>query len=119
MRLAAFLALSMALFVAPARADVITDWNVASFEVMNAANVGGAPAARAVAIVHVAMADAVNAVQNRYTRYAYKGALQPSASAEVAASSAARSTLLAMFPAQPPTPRPPSAHRAGPPRMPA
>jgi PAP2 superfamily len=85
---------------APARADVITDWNVAAFDVMNAANVGGAPGARALAIVHVSMADAVNAVNNRYTRYAYKGALQPSASAEVAASAAARSALLALLPAQ-------------------
>lgn len=100
MRAAAVLALSVALFAAPARADVVTDWNAASFDVMNAANVGGAPAARALAIVHVSMADAVNAVQNRYTRYAYKGAPQPSASVEAAASSAARSALLAMFPAQ-------------------
>ena len=100
MRSVAVLALGMALFSAPVRADVVTDWNVASFEVMNAANVAGAPAARALAIVHVAMADAVNSVQNRYTRYAYKGAVQTSASAEAAASSAARSVLLAMFPAQ-------------------
>ena len=100
MRSVAVLALGMALFSAPVRADVVTDWNAASFEVMNAANVAGAPAARALAIVHVAMADAVNSVQNRYTRYAYKGAVQTSASAEAAASSAARSVLLAMFPAQ-------------------
>jgi hypothetical protein len=102
MRSLAILALSalIAIAVAPAHADVVTDWNAASFEVMNAANVGGAPGARAMAIVHVAMADAVNAVQNRYTRYAHKGALQPSASAEVAASSAARSALLTLFPAQ-------------------
>ena len=83
-----------------ARADGVTDWNAASFDVMSAANVGGAPGARAFAIVHVSMADAVNAVQNRYARFAHKGPLQPSASAEVAASSAARSALLALFPAQ-------------------
>ncbi|HEX2012864.1 MAG TPA: vanadium-dependent haloperoxidase, partial [Roseateles sp.] len=70
------------------------------FDVMSAANTGGAPGARALAIMHVAMADAVNTVQPRYTRYAYKGALQPEASAAVAASSAARSALLALFPAQ-------------------
>ncbi|HEV7914686.1 MAG TPA: vanadium-dependent haloperoxidase [Albitalea sp.] len=103
MRSVAILTLSAALIAAaagPAQADVVSDWNAASFEVMNAANVTGAPGARALAIMHVAMADAVNAVQNRYTRYAYKGALQPSASAEVAAASAARSALLALFPAQ-------------------
>ena len=100
MKAAAVLALGIALCAAPAHADVVTDWNVASFEVTNAANVAGAPAARALAIVHVAMADAVNTVQGRYTCYAYQGALQPSASAEAAASSAARSALLALFPAQ-------------------
>lgn len=105
MRAVAALALCAALFAfagMPARADVVTDWNAASFEVMAAANVGGAPGSRASAIMHVAMADAVNTVQNRYTRYAYKGALQPTASAEVAASSAARSALSALFPAQRP-----------------
>ncbi|HEX6706670.1 MAG TPA: vanadium-dependent haloperoxidase [Albitalea sp.] len=99
MRLA-ILTLAAALFAASAHADVVTDWNVASFDVMTTANVAGAPAARALAIVHVAMADAVNAVQNRHARYAHKGPLQPSASAEVAASSAARSALSALFPPQ-------------------
>jgi hypothetical protein len=103
MRSLAILTLGAAIFAsAPVQADVVTDWDVASFDVMNAANVGGAPAARGLAIVLVAMADAVNTVQNRYTRYAYKGALQPSASAEAAGSSAARSALLALFPAQRP-----------------
>ena len=100
MRVVAAVALSAVFAAAPAHADVVTDWNVASLDVMNAANVAGAPAARALAITHVAMADAINTVQNRYARYAYKGALQPSASAEAAASSAARSALLAMFAAQ-------------------
>ena len=60
----------------------------------------GAPAARTLAIVHVSMADAVNTVQNRYTRYAYRGTLQLAASPEAAAASAARSALVTLFPAQ-------------------
>ena len=96
------LACLFALSAVLARADVITDWNVASYQVMRAAQIDGAPGARALAIVHVAMADAVNTVQNRHTRYAYRGALQPSASAEVAAASAARTALLALVPAQKP-----------------
>ena len=63
-----------------AHADVITDWNAATYDIMDAANVSGAPAARALAMVHVSMADAINTVQNRHTRYAYRGPLQPSAS---------------------------------------
>lgn len=102
MKAVAAFVLGAALLVAAAatRADPVTDWNVAAFDVMTAANMAGAPNARALAIVHVAMADAVNTVQNRYTRYVYKGALQPSASADVAAASAARSALATMFPAQ-------------------
>jgi hypothetical protein len=102
MKAVAAFVLGAALLVAAAatRADPVTDWNVAAFDVMTAANVAGAPNARALAIVPVAMADAVNTVQNRYTRYVYKGALQPSASADVAAASAARSALATMFPAQ-------------------
>lgn len=46
-----------------ARADTITDWNQTTMAVMKAANVGGNPASRTLAMVHVAMSDAVNAVQ--------------------------------------------------------
>ena len=64
------------------------------------ANVDGAPAARALAIMHVSQADAVNIIQNRHTRYVYQGKLQPDALSEAAAASAARNALLALFPAQ-------------------
>jgi hypothetical protein len=83
-----------------AHANVITDWNASTFDIMRAAKVDGAPAARTLAIVHVSMADAVNTVQNRYTRYAYRGKLQPAASPEAAAASAARSALMTLFPTQ-------------------
>jgi hypothetical protein len=83
-----------------AHADVITDWNVATYGVMRAAKVDGAPAARTLAIVHVSMADAVNTVGNRYTRYAYRGDLQSAASPEAAAASAARNALMTLFPEQ-------------------
>jgi hypothetical protein len=82
------------------RADLITDWNAVVFDIMRASNVEGAPAARMLAIVHVSMADAVNTVQNRYTRYAYHGKLQPGASPEGAVASAARNALVSLFPAQ-------------------
>ena len=42
------------------------------------------------------MSDAVNTVQNRYTRHAYSGALEPAASAEAAAVAAARAVLAAL-----------------------
>jgi len=85
-----------------ARADLITDWNAVAYDIMHTINVDGAPAARALAIMHVAQADAVNTIQNRHTRYAYHGKLQPDGSSEAAAASAARNALLALFPVQRP-----------------
>jgi len=46
-----------------ASADTITDWNKTTHDVMRAANVASNPASRALAMVHVAMSDAVNGVQ--------------------------------------------------------
>ena len=94
------IAFVLALAAMAARADVVTDWNIATWQVMRAAQMDGAPGMRTLALVHVAMADAINTVQNRHTRYAYKGALQPSASAEAAAASAARTVLTTVIPAQ-------------------
>lgn len=94
------LACLLALYAITVRADVVTDWNTATYQVLRTVKVDGAPGARALAMVHVSMADAINTVHNRHTRYAYRGPLQPSASAEVAAASAARSVLLALWPAQ-------------------
>jgi len=99
------IALIVSLFIAApgiARADLITDWNAVAYDLMRMANVDGAPAARALAIMHVSQADAVNTIQNRHTRYAYQGKLQPDASSEAAAASAARNALLALFPVQRP-----------------
>jgi hypothetical protein len=95
-----FVALVAAAAAAGASADVVTDWNATAFDVMRTANVTGAPLARTLAIMHVSMADAVNTVQNRYVRYADKGRLLSGASPEAAAASAARSALLALYPAQ-------------------
>jgi hypothetical protein len=83
-----------------AGADVITDWNQTAIAVMKTANVAGNPWTRHMAMVHVAMSDAVNSVQGRYTRYVAKGELARDASAEVAASSAARQVLLQAYPNQ-------------------
>ena len=63
------LAFLLAVAAGPVRGDVVTDWNLTAIDVMKAARFGGNPAARTLAMVHVAMSDAVNTVQNRYTRY--------------------------------------------------
>jgi hypothetical protein len=85
----------------PARADVITDWNVAAIAAMKAANIGGNPWTRNLAMMHVAMSDAVNSVQNKYALYETAGAMRnPDASAEAAAAAAARFILVQQVPAQ-------------------
>jgi hypothetical protein len=90
----------MAFAASTASADTITDWNQTAIAVMKTANVTANPWTRHMAMVHVAMSDAVNSVQGRYTRYVAKGELARDASAEVAASSAARQVLLQAYPNQ-------------------
>jgi hypothetical protein len=61
----------------PASADVITDWNHTAVAVMKAANTGANPSTCNLALMHVAMSDAVNSVQNRFAIYAAGGAPVP------------------------------------------
>ena len=84
----------------PSSADVITDWNQAAMEVMKAVNVAGNPWTRTLAMMHVAMADAANAVHNRYTRFTPDIPAAQNASAEAAAASAAREILMRQYPGQ-------------------
>jgi len=82
------------------RADVITDWNNTAMDVMKAVNVAGNPWTRSMALVNVSMSDAVNSVQNRYSRYMPELPSDPNASAEAAAASAAREFSCASIPAR-------------------
>jgi hypothetical protein len=83
-----------------ARADVITDWNATALAVMKAVNVAGNPWTRSMALVNVSMSDAVNSVQNRYSRYTTELPIDPNASAEAAAAGAAREILMRQYPGQ-------------------
>jgi hypothetical protein len=90
--------IAIAIFIAvatrTARADTVTDWNQTAIEVMKVAKVTANPWSRTLAMMHVAMSDAVNSVQDRYTRYVATVPVLPGASAEAAAVAAARQTLL-------------------------
>jgi hypothetical protein len=83
-----------------AHADVIADWNNTAMDVMKAVNVGGNPWTRSMALVNVSMSDAVNSVQNRYSRYIPELPVDPKASAEAAAAAAAREILVRQYPGQ-------------------
>jgi hypothetical protein len=95
----ATLAVSL-LAMSVAQADTIIDWDVTAADVITASRMGGNPATRALAMMHVAMSDSINTVQNRYTRYVATLPVTPGASADAAAATAARQVLLQLFPAQ-------------------
>src|SRR5688572_30709164 len=97
---AAALGILAALSSGAARADTVTDWNRTSIEVLKAANVSSNPASRSLAMVHVAMSDAINAAQDRYARYRPDLPTVPSASAEAAGAAAARQILVQRYPNQ-------------------
>src|SRR5215510_9237128 len=88
-----------ALWVAPACADVVTDWNVTATALV-ANDVGNNPRLRTLAMVHVAMSDAINTVQNHYTRVVATLPAAPGASADAAAATAARQILTQIYPDQ-------------------
>jgi hypothetical protein len=78
----------------PVRADTVTDWNLQVFAS------GGPQIQRTLAMVHIAMFDAINAIEPRYTAFLSLPAPPPGASAEAAAASAAHGVLLRLFPAR-------------------
>jgi hypothetical protein len=92
--------LLMAFATGVARADTVTDWNVTAIEVMRVAGIAGNPWTRNMAMVHVAMSDAINSVQPRYARYVATVAVVAGASPEAAAAAAARQILLQQVPNQ-------------------
>src|SRR5687767_11423748 len=89
------------LLVPSARGDVVTDWNVTA-NALVANDLGNNPRLRTLAMVHVAMSDAIDTVQNRYTRVVATLPAAPDASAEAAAATAARQILIQIYPAQKP-----------------
>jgi len=94
------IALGATLASAAAEADVVTDWNLITLATQAA--VPGAirspPAARALAMVHLAIFDSVNAIDRRFTPYAVGTLADPAASPEAAAAAAAHAVLLNLYP---------------------
>ena len=90
----------MAFATYTARADIVTDWNQTALEVMKTAGVGGNPWSRTLAMVHVAMSDAINSVQGRYTRIVATVPVVAAASPEAAGAAAARQILVELYPNQ-------------------
>lgn len=86
------------LFASVALADVITDWNNVALNTIRQSGTPPPVASRALAMMHAAMFDAVNATDLTYKAYhSYQTAI-PGSSAEAAAAVAARDVLAQIYP---------------------
>lgn len=83
-----------------ASADVITDWDDKAVTAGYTARQGPPPHSRNVAMVHLAMFEAVNSIDGRYRPYRTKLPAEPGASREAAAASAAHYVLVRLYPDQ-------------------
>ncbi|MDX2147886.1 MAG: vanadium-dependent haloperoxidase [Planctomycetota bacterium] len=83
-----------------ARADVIADWNRIALDAIRAERTPPPRASRALAMVHAAMYDAVNATNQTHAMYSYRGSGDSLADARAAAACAAERVLRDLFPAQ-------------------
>ena len=82
------------------QADVVTDWNSVALDAVIAAREAQPTQARSVTMVHVAMFEAINAIEQRYKPYVMKVSPSPGASREAAAAAAAHAILMKLYPGQ-------------------
>ena len=89
-----------ALLTSSARCDVIMDWNAKADAIGIEKQLPNAPNARGLAMLHIAMFEAVNAIDRRYAPYKLNLAAERTTSKEAAAASAAYDILVALYPDQ-------------------
>ncbi|MCO6427178.1 vanadium-dependent haloperoxidase [Nitrosomonas communis] len=86
--------------ILPAHADAITEWNQRAGNIVVNANIGPLPAERALAMVHAAAYEAVNAITQRYPVSDLKLAAAAGASIEAAIAAANHAVLSKLVPSQ-------------------
>jgi hypothetical protein len=86
--------------VSPARADAITDWNETLGLAIKSAGTTTGTQSRPVAIMHIAMFDAVNGIARKYEPFRVSTPAPAGARQEAAAVEAAYTTCIALYPAQ-------------------
>src|SRR4051812_9869227 len=83
------------------RADLVTRWNLEAVDAARTASLGPNPATRTLALVHIAIHDAVATISGAYETYHAQLTLDGGhASRDAAAASAAHQVLVTLFPAQ-------------------
>jgi hypothetical protein len=103
LRLASMLCIGALLNLAAAfgaAADVVADWNAKAEAIAVEKRMLPPPNARGMAIMHVAMFEAVNAIERRYSPYQLNLTAERDASKEAAAAAAAHAVLVALHPDQ-------------------
>jgi hypothetical protein len=101
MKFGVMLAIALAAaFAGAAQADVIMDWNAKADAIAAEKQILPAPHSRALAMLHIAMFEAVNTIERRYAPYKLTLSADRSTSKEAAAASAAYNVLLAIYPDQ-------------------
>ena len=83
-----------------AHGDVVTDWNETALLAIKTDRTAPPKAARALAMMHAAICDAVNGITQTHEPYFVRVKAGDGASPETAASVAARLVLLRLFPTQ-------------------
>jgi hypothetical protein len=91
---------AVALLTTPARSDVIMEWNAKADAIAAATQIPGPLHGRGLSMLHVAMFEAVNAIERRYAPYKLDLKADRDTSKDAAAASAGHDVLLSLFPDQ-------------------
>ena len=95
------IALSLLLaLAATARADVIMDWNARADAIAAEKRLPPPVQGRVLALMHVSMFEAINAIERRYKPYRLELVADRNTSREAAAASAGHAVLVALYPDQ-------------------
>ncbi len=95
-----FLCAALFLASSPTNANEIYQWNDVTLDAIRTARLTPPFSSRALAMVHIAMFDAVNAIEKRYEPYLGMIPHSRGLSTELAAASAARTVLVNLMPLQ-------------------
>jgi len=87
-------------FFPVSRADVVNDWNEKAVSSGYTARVTPAMSARNIAMVHIAMFEAINSIEPRYTPYRLRFSAESNWSREAAGAAAAHQILVRAYPEQ-------------------
>jgi hypothetical protein len=89
--------LTVALFFSPAGANEVVQWNETTMKAIAANGQNNVVSTRTLAMVQVAVHDALNAISRRYDAYYFEGPADPAASPDAAVAAAAHTVLVGVI----------------------